>query len=312
MVVRAWGAGTNRAGGVRDVSYPVRLHTMPLDVRWMGNQSARAWLRSGPRSRGESALVLGLPSDGTPVTRGPGWGVGVIVVAALLCGSQELRAAPEEALPTQTGASAPQPTPGSADAVSVFRHVQHQAVQCLACHQMGTAHGASTIRTFEDCRSCHHSGPSVRECAACHVEVDIQGQVFTLNRTFTLSVDDVPSERQLPFSHGSHGGVQCVQCHAEGPSLAVPDLDCQSCHEEHHAVSATGCLGCHQEPASDVHELVVHATCAGSGCHEQVPVGSAPRNRTGCLWCHQDQAEHEPEGECVRCHLMPAPRGPEN
>ena len=119
----------------------------------------------------------------------------------------------------------------------------------------------------------------------------------------------VPGRDRCRFpQQGTHGDLQCVQCHADGPSLAVPDLDCQSCHEEHHSVSVSGCLGCHREPASEVHELVVHSTCAGSGCHEDVPVGSAPRNRTGCLWCHQEEAEHEPEGECVACHLMPAPR----
>jgi hypothetical protein len=99
-----------------------------------------------------------------------------------------------------------------------------------------------------------------------------------------------------------------VQCHDDGPTLAVPDLDCQSCHEEHHSVSVTGCLSCHEEPPSEAHALVVHSTCSGAGCHETVPVGSAPRNRVGCLWCHQELTEHEPETECVSCHLMPPPR----
>ena len=225
-------------------------------------------------------------------------GVGIVLAGGLLAGSHVLGAAPASA----------QQASVSEDALSAFRHIQHEAVQCVACHQMETTHGASLIQTFEDCRGCHHTGPAVQDCSACHVDVEVQEQVFTLRRTFTLSVEEVPTERELPFGHGAHGDLQCVQCHEEGPSFAVPDLDCQSCHEEHHAVSASGCLSCHQEPASEAHELVVHATCAGSGCHEDVPVGNAPRNRTGCLWCHQDQAEHEPEDECVSCHLMPAPR----
>jgi hypothetical protein len=218
----------------------------------------------------------------------PRLAVGVVLAGGFLVGGQKLSAAQ--------------------DALSTFRHAQHEGVQCQACHRMETTHGASLIQTFEDCRSCHHTGPTAQECAACHVDVEVQELVFTLRRTFTLSVAEVPTERELPFGHSAHGDLQCVQCHDEGPSLAVPDLDCQSCHEEHHAVSATGCLNCHQEPASEVHELVVHSTCSGSGCHEDVPVGSAPRNRTGCLWCHQEQTEHEPEDECVSCHLMPAPR----
>ena len=198
------------------------------------------------------------------------------------------------------------------DVMSTFRHVQHEEVQCLACHRMETTHGASTIRTVEDCRSCHHTEQAVRECGACHVDLLAQDQVFTVSRTFTLSVEVRAAERELPFRHGQHETVTCVQCHGTGPTLALPDLDCQSCHEEHHAVSVSGCLGCHQEPASEVHALVVHATCSGSGCHEAVPVGSAPRHRVGCLWCHQEQTDHEPEDECVNCHLLPAPRPAEN
>lgn len=245
---------------------------------------------------------------------------GTVLAAGLLVGGQGLRAAssapvsegPRPAIQqTQTGVPAREPASVGEDAMSPFRHVQHEDVQCVACHRMETAHGASSIRTVEDCRGCHHTGAAVRECAACHGDVGVQEQVFTVRSTFTLSVADVSTERELPFRHGQHEDLGCVQCHGDGPSLAVPDLDCQSCHEEHHAISVSGCLDCHREPASEVHELVVHATCSGSGCHEDVPVGSAPRaprNRTGCLWCHQEQADHEPDVECVSCHLMPAPR----
>ena len=215
--------------------------------------------------------------------------VGVVVlICGVFAGSQGLRAAQ--------------------DTMSSFRHVQHEEVQCLACHRMETTHGASTIRTVEDCRSCHHTEQAVRECGACHVELVAQDQVFTLSRTFTLSVEAEATERELPFRHSPHESLTCMQCHDEGPTLAVPELDCQSCHEEHHSVSVTGCLSCHQEPPSEAHALVVHSTCSGSGCHEDVPVGSSPRNRVGCLWCHQEQTEHEPEAECVSCHLMPPPR----
>ena len=242
---------------------------------------------------------------------------GAVLAGGLLLGGQGLGAASAS---TVLGGprSMAQQTPGGVpargqasvaeDAMSAFRHVQHRDVQCVACHRMETAHGASSIRTVEDCRSCHHTQRAVRECGACHLDADVGDRVFTLRRTFDLSIEDVSTERELPFRHGQHEDLGCVQCHDGGPSLAVPDLDCQSCHEEHHAVSVSGCLDCHREPASEVHTLVVHATCSGSGCHEDVPVGSAPRNRTGCLWCHQEQAEHEPEDECVSCHLMPAPR----
>jgi hypothetical protein len=90
----------------------------------------------------------------------------------------------------------------------------------------------------------------------------------------------------------------------------VPNLDCQSCHEQHHVSAISGCSECHQAPPSSAHPMVVHVTCSGSGCHQNSPVQATPRERTGCLWCHLEQTAHEPEEECVNCHLMPAPRPP--
>jgi hypothetical protein len=230
-------------------------------------------------------------APGLSVTHAPSLLAGILLVGALLGGGRALSAAPQ-------------------DASSTFRHLQHQDVQCQACHGMDPAHGTSLIQSVEDCRSCHHPRPPVRECTACHVDVEVQEQVFTLTRTFSLSVDEAPTERELPFSHLPHRELGCTRCHERGPSLAVPNLRCENCHAAHHAesVSVSGCLSCHQEPPSEAHELVVHSTCAGSGCHEDVPVRSAPRTRTGCLWCHQEQSEHEPELECVSCHVMPPPR----
>ena len=52
------------------------------------------------------------------------------------------------------------------------------------------------------------------------------------------------------------------------------------------------------------HDLRVHQTCSGSGCHTAPDVESLAETRTGCLGCHQAQTEHEPRQDCVECHRM--------
>lgn len=147
--------------------------------------------------------------------------------------------------------------------------------------------------------------PDVRDCGACHEGAD-RDDVYLLSRTFTPTVAEEPSIRELPFRHDAHEELECVGCHTGGPSLSVPDLDCRSCHEEHHAASSD-CSQCHRSPEPEAHEEAAHLTCSGAGCHEDVPIEGSPRTREGCLWCHAEMADHEPDRECVRCHLLPPP-----
>jgi len=189
---------------------------------------------------------------------------------------------------------------------SVFRHDRHTAFSCLDCHTMRSAHGALLVREVLDCRSCHHSPQRVADgCATCHAAGETTREVRPLERDLTLSVHEGAVRRSLPFDHGLHERRACVECHEEeGPSLAVPDLDCASCHEEHHDPTSRGCASCHRPAKEGAHTLEVHESCAGSGCHENPPFEASPPTRTGCLWCHEAQADHEPGENCRACHFV--------
>lgn len=190
---------------------------------------------------------------------------------------------------------------------TTFRHRAHVDVACTECHAMQSQHGSSLVGDVSDCRSCHHTAERVaKDCAACHVVNDMKEEVHTVQRTFALTVHEDPFDRGIPFTHLAHEGRTCAECHARGPTLSVPDLDCQSCHEEHHEPTVAGCMSCHEEPPEDAHPLKLHQTCSGSGCHVEAPVEAAPRTRVGCLWCHREQADHQPQGDCATCHSLPA------
>lgn len=206
----------------------------------------------------------------------------------------------------ETVAQAPVQATGVAD--TTFLHAKHGEVVCMECHAMQSRHGASLVAEVSDCRSCHHTEtPVAEDCAGCHLVADMKRVIHRVQRTFTLTVNETPSDRELPFTHAPHGERECVECHTEGPSLSVPELDCQSCHEDHHAETTSGCMSCHWDPPADAHEISLHETCSGSGCHVQSPVELSPRTRFGCLWCHEDQTDHQLEKECVTCHFLPAP-----
>lgn len=188
---------------------------------------------------------------------------------------------------------------------TVFRHAIHAELSCLECHRMDADHGALVVRDAADCRSCHHVRERVeRDCAACHAPSDLRNVVFPLQRGLRLSVHEDVSRREVRFDHGDHIERACAECHTEGPSFAVPDLDCGSCHEEHHDPTVSACMSCHVEPSAEEHTLAVHSTCSGSGCHTDPPFAAPPRTRTGCLWCHEDMIDHQPQGECVDCHFV--------
>jgi len=208
---------------------------------------------------------------------------------------------------TPVSAAPPTTATASADTIPTFDHALHRNLPCTSCHDMSRVHGAILVQSVEDCRSCHHTARSGATCVPCHDVSALAGRVFPLKRTFAPSVEAEPSVRTLPFRHEPHENLQCTRCHTDGPDLAIPNLDCTSCHAEHHRTD-TSCFDCHRQPRQGAHNLSVHVTCTGSGCHESVPVNGPPRTRTGCLWCHQDQRDHMTGKECVSCHVMPPVR----
>lgn len=252
--------------------------------------------------------------------------LGLVAVAWCLCAGS-VRAAPDAAF-SATRARPPEPAADVAAAIAqaaapaapaaaqvadtAFRHDRHAALRCRDCHDMQVGHGALLVRSVSDCRGCHHvpERAGERACTACHQADELRNVVYPQERTLTLSVRDAPEGRELRFSHAAHDERPCAECHVDGPSLGVPSLDCQGCHEEHHSASNPGCMGCHREPPEDAHTLQVHATCSGSGCHTDPPIRAPPRTRVGCLWCHEDKVDHEPQGRCVDCHIVSRERVP--
>ena len=206
----------------------------------------------------------------------------------------------------------PRPGPqqaGRRDSVA-FWHSQHRDVECTACHSAQESHGALTVTSIRDCRSCHHTPPRADNCLSCHSAREVRGIEGQVRRTMSIQIGalDRPT-REMPFRHAVHEELDCAECHASGLSLTAAELDCSSCHEQHHA-PANECMACHQTPADDAHDLDVHLGCGGSGCHEAAPavIRQVPRTRDFCMVCHQDMTDHRPGRNCADCHTLPSPR----
>jgi hypothetical protein len=204
------------------------------------------------------------------------------------------------------GAEAP------ADAVAQtldFSHDEHESVDCGSCHASGDTHGATSVTTLSDCRSCHHEETASASCDRCHGPADAPDTVHRRTVLMALDVGVNDPDRVFLFPHERHRELDCASCHSEGLAMTPPDdLDCTSCHEDHHT-PVSDCAACHQAAPVSAHPpSETHVTCSGAGCHTDVPFESVPRTRPFCLGCHQDLRDHEPEGTCSDCHQLPEPR----
>jgi hypothetical protein len=200
---------------------------------------------------------------------------------------------------------------GSAVDSLFFRHGEHRDVDCASCHSAEERHGGLTVVTLNDCRSCHHTEPVVRDCAACHDAGSFVPGDTSRVHTLALTARSELS-RRLPFSHDEHASEDCSACHsaAGGLVLAAASVSCSSCHEDHHTAEST-CRACHAAAPLEQHPVdEVHVTCTGSGCHEASSFSPPGRTREFCLACHQDLVEHkiEDDRDCAACHTLPAPR----
>lgn len=187
-----------------------------------------------------------------------------------------------------------------------FEHAAHDEYTCADCHTMEVEHGSLLVRGTADCRGCHHTGERLdRGCVACHDVDGVADIAVPLTRVFEFSVrPDARPARDLVFDHRVHADRACVECHVDDTSQSAAALDCAGCHEEHHAAPPESCWSCHVRPPEGAHTVEVHRTCSGAGCHTDSPISSPTQTRAGCMLCHEDQANHEPGGECVDCHLL--------
>jgi nitrate/TMAO reductase-like tetraheme cytochrome c subunit len=195
--------------------------------------------------------------------------------------------------------------PGRPRADSIrFQHSQHRNVDCAACHETVNTHGAVVITSFNECRSCHHTGQVAQTCTSCHERAELTGQ-YRMPRAMRIA-DTRQVTRPLPFDHRWHQGEACSSCHEPGLAQSAANVSCNSCHEQHHAPT-TECRACHTRPSAQAHTVQAHLGC--TSCHTRTQfAGGVPRTRQFCLSCHQQLEGHMPGRNCADCHALPQPR----
>ncbi len=185
-----------------------------------------------------------------------------------------------------------------------FEHRRHESVSCLTCHGTGEQHGLIRMRTAADCASCHHDPVTAPDCAACHRNETLPEQ-RSIAASMTLAEAATPRDRMLPFGHAVHLAAQCGECHQTAVTLAVA-VTCNACHDRHHEAKAD-CAQCHRGFERDAsHTARAHLGCTGAGCHTSSALPEPTASRTLCLACHTEQRDHEPAGDCARCHRIPS------
>jgi hypothetical protein len=179
-----------------------------------------------------------------------------------------------------------------------FRHSVHRDLTCSKCHSSSTKHGEVTVKTANDCQSCHHAEDRARGCEGCHRKTEIAAPI-AFTRSISFSVSKAPKQKSQTFRHPQHRELECSACHTKGPELAVTK-DCASCHTEHHEVERD-CRSCHVGTKAQ-HERSVHQGCGA--CHKGAEWTALPTARNVCLACHVEMGSHKRGGECADCHKM--------
>jgi hypothetical protein len=179
---------------------------------------------------------------------------------------------------------------------------KHVGVQCESCHVNRQWSGIGTT-----CKSCHaatdpHGGQFAADCATCHAVTGWKDVTFDHATTkFALA--------------GSHAGVACAACHADGKYVGTPTT-CAACHAKpaSHASSAfaSSCTSCHSVsawmPASFDHGTTsfkltgAHYSLSCTKCHSGGTYTGAPST---CVGCHSRPSSHGSSAfssDCASCH----------
>lgn len=195
---------------------------------------------------------------------------------------------------------------------ATFEHTEHRSLACGMCHATRVHHGAMKVTKTEDCRSCHHTSRAGVGCLYCHDRSEVAAIKTRIQHRFDIRLGRLDHPvRDLPFDHGKHVRFECTTCHTQGLALTAAGSSCSSCHEAHHQATSN-CVECHTMYVLGAHTREAHLGCEGAGCHEALPasIRAVPRTRAFCLVCHQDRSDHEPDGNCALCHVLPDAAAP--
>ncbi len=131
-------------------------------------------------------------------------------------------------------------------------HLEEAGLTCLDCHTDAKTRVMAGLPGKEACLDCHDADD---EDTAGHPE---KAKLIP----FADSDANIPWVRvavtrpDVFFSHRRHvtaGGLECVKCHVDQPTLAAPPPrvrlvmrmnDCLACHEERNV--STDCVACHR------------------------------------------------------------------
>ncbi|MFT3706233.1 MAG: cytochrome C [Archangium sp.] len=183
---------------------------------------------------------------------------------------------------------------------------KHARASCKSCH----------VTDFQAplpqaCLGCHrdvHAGELGARCESCHVTADWRSRFDADAHRFT----------NFPLL-GPHGGLPCVECHAEARErrLTRSTVDCASCHQSALSRTVTSALN-HLDPANP--ELTqscgqchspLNFTPARYVAHEQCfPILSGPHAALPCTSCHElptrramKACSTRTANRCVSCHV---------
>jgi hypothetical protein len=244
------------------------------------------------------------------------------------------------------------------DTSSPFSHDHHLNVTvvgkdltCASCHEMATPTGAcpqSEVRfpTHESCAGCHTANfytpqmvkgtMTLTICANCH-----QSSSFTKNNPLKELGRQV-TPRKAEFSHKTHDGSACTECHAmqkAGAFVSHPSHpNCCQCHSDGTVQPTMNrCESCHSasqsagRPRSKVHSFShkSHNVDPRNGrsmectqCHVNTAFASSLRTlaappMSSCVGCHDGSEPGKPHPTipgvngsgafhftaCLRCHI---------
>jgi len=257
-------------------------------------------------------------------------GLSAVVAAALVAAGMfvSLRAGPAEA----------QGKPAALqliDTSSPFSHDHHmnpdtvgKAMTCATCHEMVTPEGTcprGDVRfpKHEACAGCHTANfytpqkvggvMTLTICVNCHKNVQ-----FSKNNPLK-ELTRLVTPRKVDFSHKSHDGTACTECHAlqkGGETVAHPSHpNCCQCHSDGTIVpKMNNCEACHAanlnagRPRSKIHSF----------SHKSHNVDARNGRTMECVQCHVNTTlatslksiRGPPMSSCVQCHDGSAPDQP--